>query len=99
MGKQWKQWQTLFFGGPKSLQMVDCSCGIKAQLLLGRKAMTTLGSILKSRDHFANKGPYSQSDGFLVVMYECECWTIKKPVCQKIDVFELWCWRRLLKVP
>ena len=87
------------FLGSKITADGDCSHEIKRHLLLSRKAMTNIDSILKSRDHFANKGPYSQSDGFLVVMYECECWTIKKPVCQKIDVFELWCWRRLLKVP
>ena len=64
MGKQWKQWETLFFGGgaPKSLQMVTAV--IKKSLLLGRKAMTKLDSILKSRDIFVNKGPYSQSYGF-----------------------------------
>ena len=55
--------------------------------------------IKKQRHHFANKGPYSQSYGFLIVMYGCESWTTKKVGCQKIDVFELWYWRRLLGVP
>ena len=58
--------------------------------------MTKLDSILKSRHHFANKGPYSL---FPVVMYGCECWTIKKTEHQRTDAFELWCWRRLLRVP
>ena len=55
--------------------------------------------IIKQRHYFANKGPSSQSYVFPVVMYECECWTIKKAACQRIDAFELWCWRRLLRVP
>ena len=67
-------------------------------LLLGRKAMTNLNNILKSRD-IANKGPSSQSYGFPVVMYGCESWNIKKAEHQRIDTFELWCWRRLLRVP
>ena len=64
--------------------------------------MTNLDSTLRSGDiilHFANKGPSSQSYGFPVVMYGCESWTIKKAECQRIDAFELWCWRRLLRVP
>ena len=61
--------------------------------------MTNLDSILKNRHHFADKGPYNQSYGFSVVMYGCESWTIKKAECQRIDAFELWCWRRLLRVP
>ena len=55
--------------------------------------------IKKWRHHVAKKSPYNQSNGFPVVMYRCECWTIKKAECQRIDVFELWCWRRLLRVP
>ena len=66
-------------------------------LLLGRKVMTNLDSIFKSRHYFANKGPSSQ--GGPVVMYGCESWTIKKAECQRTDAFELWCWRRLLRVP
>ena len=61
--------------------------------------MTNLDSILKSRHHYANQGPSSQSYGFPVVMYECESWTIKKAECQRVDPFKLWCWRRLLRVP
>ena len=69
------------------------------RLLLGRKVMTNLDSILKSRDYFVNKGPSSQSYMvFPVVMYGCESWTIKKAE-RRIDAFELWCWRRLLSVP
>ena len=76
----------------------DCNHEIKRCLLLGRKAMTNLDSIIKSRD-LANKGPSSQSYGFFIVMYGCESWTIKKAKCQRTDTFELWCWRRLLRVP
>ena len=73
----------------------DCSHEIKRCLLLGRKAMTDLGSILKSRD-IAGKGLYSQSYGFSkLVMYGCESWTIKKAELRRIGAFELWCWRRL----
>jgi len=62
--------------------------------------MTNLDSLLKSRDryHFSDKGPYNQSYGFSVVMYGCESWTIKEAERQRIDAFELWCWRRLLRV-
>ena len=64
------------------------------------QAMTNLGSVLKKeRYHFADKGSYSQSYGFPVVMYGCESWTIKKAECQRIDAFEQWCWRRLLRAP
>ena len=77
-GEKWKQWQILFSWVPKSLWMV--SAGMKLRhLLLGRKAITNLDRVLNSRDYFANKGPSSQSCGlFLVVMYGCESWTIKK---------------------
>ena len=61
--------------------------------------MTKLDSILKSRYYFSNKGPSSQGYGFPVVLYGCESWTVKKAECQRIDAFELWCWRRLLRVP
>ena len=74
---------------------------IKRHLLLGRKAMTKLDSKKKkkSRDPLANKGPYILSYGFPVVVYQCESWIIKKNECQRVDAFELWCWRRLLRVP
>ena len=76
----------------------DCSHEIKRCLLLGRKAVTNLDRILKSRHHFANKGPYKVMV-FSVVMYRCETWTIKKAECQRTDAFELWCQRGLLRFP
>ena len=78
----------------------DCSHEIKRCLLLGRKAMTKLDSILKSRDITLPTNVHLvKTMGFPVVMYGCESWTIKKSEQQKIDTFELWCWRRLLGVP
>ena len=85
------------FLGSKILADGDCGHEIKRHLLLGRKAMTNLDSILKSR-HINENGPSSQSYGFPVVMYGCEIWTIKKAEHWRIDGFELWCWRRLLRV-
>ena len=86
------------FWGSKITADGNCSHEIKRCLLLGRKAITNLDSILKSR-YFASKGPSSQICFFLVVMYECESWTIKKAELQRIEAFELWCWKRLLRVP
>ena len=78
----------------------DCSHEIKRCLLLGRKVMTNLDSILKSRDiTLSTKVRLVKAIFFPVVMYGCKCWTIKKAECQRIDAFELWCWRRLLRVP
>ena len=78
----------------------DCSHEIKRHLLLGRKAMTNLDSILKSRDiSLPTKVHLVKDMAFPVVMYGCESWTIDKTECQRIDAFELWCWRRLLRVP
>ena len=95
MGKQWKQCQTLFFWALKSLQNE-----IKRCLLLGRKVMNNLNSILKSRDiTWLTKIHLVKAMIFPVVMYECESWTVKKAECRRIDTFELWCWRRLLRVP
>ena len=100
MGKQWKQCQTLFFWDPKSLQMVIASHEIKRHLLLGRKVMTNLDSILKSRGITSpTKVHLVKAMVFVVVMYGCESWTIKKAEHQKVEAFELRCWRRLLKVP
>ena len=88
------------FGGSKITADGDCSHEIKRCLLFERKVMTNLDSIFKSRDiTVVNKGPSSQGYGFPVVMYGCESWTIKKAERQRIDAFELWCWRRLLRVP
>ena len=78
----------------------DCSHEIKRHLLLGRKAMTNLDSILKSRDiTLPTKVRLVKGMVFPVVMYGCESWTVKKAECRRIDAFELWCWRRLLRVP
>jgi len=78
----------------------DCSHETKRRLLLGRKALTNLDSILKSRDiTLPTKVHLVKVMVFPVVMYGCESWTIKKAECQRIDAFELWCWRRLLRVP
>ena len=78
----------------------DCSHEIKRRLLLGRKVMTNLDSILRSRDiTFFNKVYLVKAMVFPIVMYGCESWTIKKAECRRIDPFELWCWRRLLRVP
>ena len=78
----------------------DCSHEIKRRLLLGRKAMTNLHNILKSRDiTLPVKVCLVRAMVFPVVMYECEIWTIKKAECWRIDAFEVWCWRRLLRVP
>ena len=88
------------FLGSKITADDDCSHEIKRRLLLGRKAMTNLDSILKSRDiTLPTKVHLVKAMVFPVVMYGCESWTIKKAECQRIDAFELWCWRRLLRVP
>ena len=100
MGKQWRQWLTLFFWAPKSLQMVIAAMKLKDTLLLGRKVMTNLDSILKSRDiTLSTKVCLVKATVFPVVMYGCEGWNIKKADHRRIDAFELWCWRRLLRVP
>ena len=78
----------------------DCSHEIKRYLLLGRKAITNLDNILKSRDiTLLTKVRIVKAVVFPVVMYGCESWTVKKAECRRIDAFELWCWRRLLRVP
>ena len=100
MGKQWQQWLSLFWRGSKSTADVDCSHKIKRRLFLGRKVMTNLDSILKSRGVTLPKKVYLvKAVVFPVVMNGSESWTIKKPECQRIDAFELWYWRRLLRVP
>ena len=97
MGKQWKQYQTLFPWAPKSDG--DYSHEIKKCLLLGRKAITNLDSILKSRDiTLPTKVHLVKAMVFPLVMYGCESWTIKKAECRRIDAFEPWCWRRLFRV-
>ena len=87
-------------GGSKITADGDCSHEIKRRLLLGRIVMTDLDSIFKSRDiTLPTKAHLVKAMVFPVVMYECESWTIKKAEHQKIDAFELWCWRRVLRVP
>ena len=88
------------FLGSKITADGDCSHEIQRRLLLGRKLMTNLGSIFKSRDiTLPTKVRLVKAMAFPVVMYGCESWTIKKAECRRIDFFELWCWRRLLRVP
>ena len=99
-------WETVetvsdfIFGGSKITADDDCSHEIKRCLLLGRKVMTDIDNILKSRDiTLSTKVHLVKAMGFPVVMYGFESWTLKKAECQRIDGFELWCWRRLLRVP
>ena len=100
MGKWWKQCQTLFLGGSKITADGDCSHEIKRRLLLGREVMSNLDSIFKSRDiTLPTKVRLVEAMVFPVVMYGCESWTVKKAERRRIDVFELWCRRRLLRVP
>ena len=99
-GKKWKPWQVLFSWDPKSLQMVTAAMKLKDACFLEKKLMTNLDSILKSKNiALPTKVHPVKAMVFPVVMYECESWTIKKPECQRIDAFELWCWKRLLRVP
>ena len=80
--------------------LLDCSHEIKRRLLLGRKVMTNLDSVFKSRDiTLPTKVRLVKAMVFPAVMYGCESWTVKKDECRRIDAFELWCWRRLLRVP
>ena len=102
MGKQLKQWQILFWGGSKITADGDCSHEIKKCLLFGRKSMTNLDNILKSRDIILPTKTLLclvKAMVFPVDMYGCESWTIKKAERQRVDAFELWSWRRLLRVP
>ena len=88
------------FWGSKITADGDCSHEIKRRVLLGRKAITNLDSVLKSRDiSLPTKVHLVKAMVFPVVMYGCESWTIKKSECRRIDAFELWCWRRLLRIP
>ena len=99
MGKQWKQCQ-IYFLCSKITADDDCSHEIKRHLLLERKVMTNVDSILKSRDiTLPTKICLVKAVVFPVVIYGCASWTVKKAECQRIDAFELWCWRRLLRVP
>ena len=99
MGKQWKQWLTIFWGS-KITADGDCSHEIKRHLLLGRKVMTNLDNVLKGKYiTLPTKVHLVKAMVFPVVMYGCESWTIKKAERRRINAFELWCWRSLLKVP
>ena len=103
MPNRWKTVETMrdfIFLGSKITAGVDCSHEIKRPLLLERKAMTNLDNILKSRDiTLLTKVHLVKAMAFLVVMYGCESWTIKKAEHRRTDAFELWCWRRLLRAP
>ena len=100
MRKKWKQGQTFILLDSKITADGDCSHEIKRLLLLGRKAMTNLNSVLKSRDIILPTKFYIvKVMVFPVVVHGCENWTTKKAECWKIDAFELWCWRRLLRDP
>src|SRR5574337_2162127 len=100
MGKNWKQCQILYFCAPKSQWMVTAVMKLKRLLLLGRKVITNLNSMLKSRDiTLPTKVHLVKAMVFPVAIYGCESWTVKKAERQRIDAFELWCWRRLLRVP
>ena len=98
-GEKWEKWLILFSWARKSLQMVTAAMNLR-HLLLGRKTMTNLVKILKSRDIILpTKVRLGKAMVFPVVMYGCDSWTIKKAECQIIDAFKLWCWRSLLRVP
>ena len=98
-GETMEKVRDFILGGSKITTHGDCSHEIKRHLLLGRKAMTTLDSILKSRDiTLPTKVHLVKAKVFSLVMYGCESWTIKKAERRRINVFELWCWRRLLRV-
>ena len=100
MGKQWKTLLDFFVLCSKITADGDCSHEIKRRLLLGRKVMTNLDSIFKSRDiTLLTKVRLVKAMVFPVVMYGCESWTVKKAEHRRVDAFELWCWRRLLRVP
>ena len=99
MEKQWKQWETLFSWAPKSLQMVTAAMKLKDACPLKKSYDKPRQLIKKQRHYFANKGLSSQSYSFSIVMYGCESWTVEKAECWRIDTFELWCWRRLWRIP
>ena len=98
-GGEWKQWHSIFLGS-KITADGDCSHDIKRCLLLGMKAMTNLDSLLKGRDiSLLTEVHLVKALVFPIVMYGCESWTIKKAESWRIDAFQLWCWRKLLRVP
>ena len=98
MGKQWKQCQTLFLGAPKSQQMMTAAMKLK-DATPWKESYDQLREHIQNQRHYcANKGPSSQGYGFSS-SHGCESWTVKKAESRRIDAFELWCWRRLLRVP
>ena len=98
MERKWGRWQTVFSWAPKSLQTVTAA--MKFRLPPWKKIYDKPRQHIKKQwHHLVYKGPDSQSYGFSVIMYECECWTRKKAECWRIDTFELWCWKRLFRVP
>ena len=99
MGKQWKQWQTLFSWVPKLLQMVTATMKLKDAWSLEEKLYLPRQHIEKHRRYFVNKGPSSWGYGFSSSQYRCENWIIKKAEHQRIDAFEMWCWGRCLQSP
>ena len=103
MANRWETMKTVtdfIFLGSKIIADSDCSHEIKRRLLLGKKVMTNLDSMFKSRDITLPTKVHSVKAMFFpVVMYRCESWTLKKSECRRIDAFEVWCWRRLLRVP
>ena len=103
MANRWETMETMrdiVWGGSKITADGDCSHKIKRRLLLGRKVMTNLDGILKSRDiSLPTKVGLVKAMVFPVFMYRCESWTLKKAECRRMDAFELWCWRRLWRVP
>ena len=103
MGKRWKQCQTLFWGAPKSLQMVIAARKLKTLTPWKESYDQTRQHIQKQRHYFVNKGPSSRGCGFSSShgseSHGCESWTVKKAERRRIDTFEPWCWRRLLRVP
>ena len=100
LGFEIAQLADFIFGGSKITADGDCSHEINRRLILGRKAMTNLDSILKSRDiTLPTMVHLVKAMVFPVFMYGCESWTVKKAECQTIDAFEVWCWRRVLRVP
>ena len=100
MANRWGNMRDIILGGSKITADGDCSHEIKRCLLLGRKVITNLDNTFKSRDiTLPTKVRLVKAMAFPVVMYGCESWTVKKAECQRIDAFELWCWRRLLRVP
>ena len=99
MGKPWKQWQALFSWAPKSPQVVTAAMKLKDTCHWKKRYGKPRQSIKKQQHNFATKVYIVKTMVFPVVMYGCESWTIKKAECQRTDVFKLWCWRRLWRVP